>query len=69
MEMPGLPYNEKICPICGKDFVCVYESSWAYKMQHYNTKYVLCSWKCLQEQRRKIEGKGTRRGRKKKGCV
>ena len=65
--MPAKSYiNELTCPVCGKSFVCQYESTWAYKQQFNNRKMVFCSWGCISKFRKQTGYKPTKRGRRKK---
>lgn len=64
--MPSKPYNERMCAVCGKIFVIHYEDSWAYKITFCNTRYICCSWSCLRKKEKELQGKKTRRGRRKK---
>lgn len=64
--MPTEPYNEKVCPVCGKVFVCYFAKSWTYRYIHKNQLYVMCSWTCYEKFRKDAESKQKKRGRKKR---
>ena len=38
-------FNEKICPVCGKLFICRYKHAYRIRNKHGNLVPV-CSWKC-----------------------
>lgn len=53
--MPGTPYIELTCPVCGKTFVCYSIAAWTYKRYHKDRNIVFCSWGCLQKHNRMVE--------------
>ena len=53
--MPGTPYIELTCPVCGKTFVVYSVAAWTYKRYHKDGNIVFCSWGCLQKHKRMIE--------------
>lgn len=61
-EIYGTWANEKVCPICGKDFIVTSES-WAYKIRAGSSFRYFCSYHCFREQERRNEEK--RKNRKK----
>ena len=64
--MPSKPIGELVCPVCGEIFQCTYVDQWVYKKQWYNTRYVLCSWKCYRTLEKEMEARKSNRGRKRK---
>ena len=64
--MPGTPYIELTCPVCGKTFVCYSVAAWTYKKYHKDGNIVFCSWGCLQKHNRAIEEERLRKPKAKK---
>ena len=56
-------FREKICPQCGKKFLC-YQETWVYKryIPKINTGF-FCSYHCTREFDKIREGRKTKRGR------
>lgn len=64
----------RTCPICGKEFECFGEKTWAYKKGHpkkHKIDYVyFCSWKCLRRSEAEAsEAKEQKQPRKRKRKV
>lgn len=58
--------SDRICPVCGKEFICYLKEQWTYK-GYFDGEKVFCSWTCMRKAESEEEKKQkTKRGRRKK---
>lgn len=59
--------TDRICPVCGKEFICYLNSQWVYR-GYFDGEKLFCSWTCMRkmEQEHKQARAQKRKGRRKK---
>ena len=55
--------TDRICPVCGKEFICYLNSQWVYR-GFFNGEKLFCSCGCMRKMER--EQQKAKRGRRKK---
>ena len=57
--------TDRICPVCGKEFICYLNSQWVYR-GYFDGEKLFCSWGCMRKAEAEEEKKQkTKRGRRK----
>ena len=57
-------YSERICPVCGKAFICHDPDVWVFKRTTYGQRKYLCSWSCTKAFDEEYNNKGTKKARR-----
>ena len=57
--------DERICPVCGKEFICYLKEQWTYK-GYFDGEKVFCSWTCMRKMEQEKALTQKRTGRRKK---
>ena len=56
--------DERICPVCGKEFICYLKEQWTYK-GYFDGEKVFCSWTCMRKMEQEKALTQKRKGRRK----
>ena len=57
--------TDRICPVCGKEFICYLNSQWVYR-GFFNGEKLFCSWGCMRKMEQEKALTQKRTGRRKK---